>query len=344
MVRTYDLARRVVKGMPAYLGQVIRLSIMVSVQLSLMLLASPRAGEAQGLPAYAPLNPVATSRSGVYFQPFHGSTGKRWSAAADLDYASVIEYNRLDQADYVLDSEILRAAFTAHRDLGSQTFVLLSGSLGGAYSGFLDGFLDWYHGTLGIRVSERENRPQDRFLYTIAVPDGPTVTRSRNALFLGDVSVGFGRRHSSQLQSVLSLTLPTSTGPDGYGKGVPSLALLNTVQAPVTPTLHYEGSLGLGFTPRHGTLSSLQRTTFLALSSGFRHRVWGTHSLFVNLFYHSPYYERTTLPALDRRELSLDFGWILATRNGGEWRLGLTEDLEPGGPGVDLVFRVGRTF
>jgi len=66
--------------------------------------------------------------------------------------------------------------------------------------------------------------------------------------------------------------------------------------------------------------------------------------VFANLFYHSPYYHGTTLPALDGRELSLDFGWILQTGGGGEWRLGLTEDLEPKGPGVDLVFRLGRTF
>jgi hypothetical protein len=72
--------------------------------------------------------------------------------------------------------------------------------------------------------------------------------------------------------------------------------------------------------------------------------VWGRQSLYANLFFHSPYYFDTTLPGLDLRELSLDFGWILQTRNGGDWRIGLTEDLEPGGPGVDLVLRVGRTF
>jgi hypothetical protein len=102
--------------------------------------------------------------------------------------------------------------------------------------------------------------------------------------------------------------------------------------------------VGAGVTPSHGPLSSFQRTIFLALSSGVRHRLWENQALYANLFYHSPYYQGTSLPALDRRELSLDFGWILTTRAGGEWRMGLTEDLEPGGPGVDLVFRVGRSF
>jgi hypothetical protein len=100
----------------------------------------------------------------------------------------------------------------------------------------------------------------------------------------------------------------------------------------------------VGYTPSHGDLANLQRTTLVAVSSGLRYRVWGSQSLFGNLFYHSPYYHDTSLPSLDRRELSLDFGWILETRGGGEWRVGLTEDLEPGGPGVDLVLRLGRTF
>jgi hypothetical protein len=91
-------------------------------------------------------------------------------------------------------------------------------------------------------------------------------------------------------------------------------------------------------------MADIQRTTFLAVSSGLRHRIWGSQALYAHLFYHSPYYHQTSLPALDRRELSLDFGWLLTTRGGGEWRMGLTEDLEPGGPGVDLILRVGRTF
>jgi hypothetical protein len=311
---------------------------------SLLLLASPGTGMAQGLPAFAPLNPVASSRSGVYFQPLNDQPGRGWSTQAGMDYASLIEYNQLDQADYVLDSEILRVSFGAARNLGDRTFVQLGGSVGGAYSGFLDGFLDWYHGALGIRVSEREQRPQDHFGYNIRLPDGRSISHSSNAMFLGDLSLAVGFRHTPRLQSVVSVTLPTATGPDGYGKGVPSVALLNTLRTSMSSRLLFEGSLGAGVTPSHGRLSSFQRTTFLALSSGLRHRLWDNQALYANLFYHSPYYRGTSLPALDRRELSLDFGWILTTRAGAEWRMGLTEDLEPGGPGVDLVFRVGRSF
>ncbi len=312
--------------------------------LLVLLLASPGSGLAQGLPAFAPLNPVASSRSGLYFQPFRDPVPGRWTTAVALDYANLIEYNRLEQADYVLDGEVLRLSFGATRDIGDRTFVELGAEIGGAYHGFLDGFLDWYHGALGIRISEREKRPQDRFLYTITVPDGRSFNRGRSDLFLGDVSLRFGFRYNTSVQTVLSLTLPTSTGPAGYGKGVPSIALLNTLRTALSPRTVYEGSIGFGATPAHGPMADWQRTAYLAVNSGLRHRVWGSQSLYAQVFYHSPYYHQTSLPALDRRELSLDFGWILTTTGGGEWRMGLTEDLEPGGPGVDLVFRVGRTF
>ena len=332
--------------MGAYLLRMPRYAVLGPRALLLVLvLATPRPGQAQGLPEFGPLNPVSASRSGLYFQPFREPEPGSWRHAVALDYGSVIEYNRLDQADYVLDSEVLRLSFAASRDISRRTFLALSVSVGGAYAGFLDGFLDWYHAKLGIRVSEREQRPHDRFLYSITLPDGRTVTRARPDLFLGDVRAGLGIRVNSQLQTVLSVPLPTSTGPEGYGRGVPSVAVLNTLRAQLTPRLTYEGSLGVGVTPAHGRLADRQNTAMLAVSSGLRQRIWGSQSLFGNLFYHSPYYHDTTLPALDRRELSLDFGWILQTRaGGGEWRVGLTEDLEPGGPGVDLIFRVGRTF
>jgi hypothetical protein len=320
------------------------LSRLSRAMLLAVVLAGPVAAAAQGLPEFSPLNPVASSRSGLYFQPLRGAVPGRWVTALGLDYGSTIEYNQRSSADYVLDSELLRVSLAASRDLGSSTFIILNASTGGAYSGFLDGFLNWYHGALGIRMAERDRRPLDRFLYTIMLPDGLSVSRTHSALFLEDVRVGFGVRLHSAIQSVLSVTLPTATGPQGYGRGVPSLSLLNTAGGWVNPRLYYEGSLGLGFTPTHGSLGEVERETFLALTSGFRLAIWGRQSLYANLFYHSPYYHDTTLPSLDRREVSLDFGWIVAPRRGGEWRLGMTEDLEPSGPGVDLVFRIGRSF
>ena len=310
----------------------------------LLALAAPRTGHGQGLPELAPINPVATARSGLYFQPYRNRAPGRWVTALSLDYASIIEYNPPPPGDYVLDAEVMRFSLDVARDLTPHTFIAVRTSVEGAYAGFMDGFLDWYHGLLGIRIKEREQRPRDQFLYGITLPDGTGVRRAPSNLFLQDLRVGLGVRHTPQLQSVLSLTLPTATGPDGYGKGVLSIGVLNTFRLPLHPRLIYEGGFGLGFTPRHGSLQECQRETFATASSGLRIGIWDRQSLFGNVFYHSPYYHDTTLPALDRKELSLDFGWILRTRRGGEWRVGMTEDLEPGGPAVDLVFRFGRSF
>jgi Protein of unknown function (DUF3187) len=342
MARTYESAWSVVKW-------TLSSSVVFNARISLAiacawLLFLPLRGWAQGLPQFGPLNPVASSRSGLYFEPYREPAPGHWIGSFALDYGSIIEYNQLTRADYVLDSELLRLSLSLSRDLGSRTFVTLNTGLGGAYAGFMDGFLDWYHRTLGITVSERDRRPRDRFLYTITLPDGSSVNRSRPDLYLEDLRVGFGLRATPQLQSVFSLTLPTSTAPEGYRRGVPSAGVLNTLRMPLQPGLVYEGSLDLGFTPDHGRLPAEERNWFVAATSGFRLRVWGHQSVYANVFYHSPYYQATTLPALDRRELSLDFGWILAKRMGGEWRLGMTEDLEPGGPGVDLIVRLGRSF
>jgi uncharacterized protein DUF3187 len=312
----------------------------------LLTLTGPGFGSAhaQSLPAFMPVNPVAASRSGVYFQPYHLPRPGGWHAGLSLDYASAIELNNRPGATYVLDSEILRVRLRLERDLDPSAFLLADAEVGGAYAGFMDGLLDWYHRTIGLAVREREERPDNRFLYGITLPNGDSYIRSPSDLFLGDARVGLGYRFDKSFQTVMSVTLPTSTAPRGYGRGVMSISVLNTARFNPAPRLVLEGSLGIGFTPTHGELAPMERESFVSLSVGGRVRFWGRQSLYANLFYHSPYYHDTTFPGLDQRELSIDFGWLLSTGAGTDWRIGLTEDLEPGGPAVDLIFRLGRDF
>jgi hypothetical protein len=346
MVRRYAATIGLVKPVYLLLPVIRRLAAATALLAFLAAAHPPARAAAQGLPAFAPINPVAASRSGLYFQPYVAPGPRQWSASLSLDYGSAVELNTLPAATYTLDAEIMRLALGLSRDVGTGSFVLADVDVGGAYAGFLDGFLDWYHRTLGLQVQERERRPRNRFLYEIDLPDGSTRLRAPSDLFLGDTRVGFGHRFGRSLQTVFSATLPTSTAPDGYGRGVVSLSLLNTVRAQPSPRWVLEGGLGLGFTPSHGDLDAVQHETFVSVNGGARFRFWGRQSLYANLFYHSPYYHDTTLPALDRRELSLDFGWLLATRvgSGAEWRIGMTEDVQPGGPGIDLIFRLGRAF
>ena len=313
--------------------------------LGTLLLAAPATALAQGLPAWAPISPAAGSRSGLLFQPFVDPAPGRWRPSVGLEYASAIEYNLpAEQPSWLLDTELLRVQFGVVRDLGPRTFVLAEVPVFGAYDGFLDGFLEWYHDLFGIEMPERDARPKNAFAYELAGPSGGRLIRERSGLFLGDVRLGMGYRYNPLLQTVASVTLPTSTGPDGYGRGTLSLNAVTTLRTALSSRFVYEGSVGLGYTPSEGEFTEFQRELFLSATSGLRFRFWGRQSLFANFLYHSPYYENVMLPALDRRELSLDFGWILATRSGREWRIGMVEDLEPSGPGIDLVFRFGASF
>ena len=312
----------------------------------LLVVVCPVPARAQGLPPYAPVNPVAAGRSPLSFEPFRPYRPGRWGVTADFSYASTIESNFLPAATYLLDSELLRLRLGVSRDLGPRAYVLADAELLGAYAGFLDGFLDWYHGLLGIDMPERDRRPHDAFGYLVSIPGEPVVRRRPGDAFLGDLRLGLGLRLHPAIQSVAAVTLPTATGPSGYGRGVVTVGLLNTAHLPLSAGggLIGEGSLGLGFAPAHGALADRQHELMASASVGGRLRLFGRQSIYGNLFYHSPYYHDTTLPALDRRELSFDFGALVGGAGGSEWRIGMTEDPEPGGPAVDLVFQLGGKF
>ena len=243
--------------------------------------------------------------------------------------------------------EFLRVEVAAARDLNERLFLLGSIAANGAYSGFLDGFLNWYHGLLGLKLPERTSRPNNVFAYQLALNNGVTLSRSPSDLFFGDLRLAAGYRPTPwyQTASPSTLTLPTSTGPDGYGRGTRVAQRCSTRCMPaLARASSTRGALDSAGRRPTGELSPYQKKAFASGTSGLRFRFWGRQSLFATVFYHSPYYHRTLLPALDRRELSLDFGWLLATRGGKEWRIGMTEDLEPSGPAIDITFRLGASF
>lgn len=309
----------------------------------LAILSAPRSAAAQGLPAYAPVNPVAMERSGLTTQPYL-EPGKRWRFALQTDYANLIEYAIVPTAVYLLDAEVLRVQFTVSRSLGKKAFVLAEGSFNGSYDGFLDGFLDWYHNLFGIHFKARELRPKNKFAYEIDLPAGRGYSYGPSSGFLGDVRLGFGLRHSSHWQSTAFFTLPTGSSPAGYRKGTYSANATTTLRSEFGKYFLYEGTFGVGYTPTHGELSDLQHTTFVMVTQGFRARIAGPLHAYGNLIYHSAYYHDTGTKGLDNRELTVDLGGMFRFKRGPEWILGLTEDLEPKGPAVDLTIRLGARW
>ena len=321
-----------------------RLQLALLGGFALWCAASPASG--QSLPLLHSVKPVAESRSGLYVQPTVPA-GPGWRVAIGLDYASMVELGlRYSLADtsYLLDAETLRLNVSATRDIGARTFVLAEASGGGSYGGFLDGFLNWYHGLFGISFPEREQRPAGSFAYRYKFADNRLVQFEDRPLYLGDMRFGIGRRVGRGVQSVLSVTLPTHTAGAGYGRGVPSVSMLNTFRTRVTPRLVLESSGNIGWTPRHGVLSSVQEALFVLGTAGFRWRTIGSVWSFGNLYLHSPYYSGTQAGQLDNWELTVDFGWIVRSVRGREFRFGVTEDLRPGGPAIDTNFRLGVSW
>ena len=304
--------------------------------------AAPTSGTAQSLPPYAPINPVAASRSGLATLPYL-EPGRRWRLTILTDYSSIIEYVASPPVSYVLDAEVLRARVSVARNLG-KGFLLADASFNGAYNGFLDGFLDWYHDLIGVRLEARELRPTNQFAYDLELAGGRSQHYGRSSGYLGDLRVGGGLRHSNHWQSALSFTLPTGKGPAGFRRGTLSVNATTTLRSAPGKPFVYEGTFSAGYTPRHGDLEELQHSTFVMVTQGARLRIAGPLHAYGNLVYHSAYYQDSGARALDRRELSVDLGGMLRFKRGPEWIFGLIEDLEPSGPAVDVTFRLGARW
>ncbi|MGQ0702849.1 MAG: DUF3187 family protein [Gemmatimonadales bacterium] len=295
---------------------------------------------AQSLPPYAALNPVAQMRTGLATLPwFHPR--RRWHVSVTADYGSLIEYH---QDRYVLDAEILATRVQVARQVGRRGFLLAGTSFGGSYHGFLDGFLDWYHDFTGFEVAPRKLRPTNEFAYEIQVEDDSVVAYRREGAYLGDVLVGGGLRNEGS-QTAFWLTIPTSKTPRGYRKGVISANAVTMYHHDFgggkRDRFTYEGTFGIGYTKRNAELESWQRTTFFLIAQGLRARIVGPWHGYANLVYTSPYYRDTGIPELDRKDLTIDFGALFRFKRGPTWLLGLTEDLSPSGPAIDIAFRLG---
>ncbi len=309
-------------------------------------LAAPLAAQSDGgLPQHEPINPTAASRSALLLLPYQPARTGGWRTSVQFDYGNAIDYEiKASSGDaYLLDAELMHTRVQLTRDVRPNVWVGASAGVRGSYAGFADGFFVWYHKLISFEQPEREARPKNTFGYQLDLPDRSLV-RESSGLFLDDVRLMAGVRHTPWLQSAVTLTLPTGTGPAGYGRGVPGTGYIASWRVrPVKPLL-LEGTLGAGWTPRHGDLGPYQRTTFATGSTGLRLNLWGGQSIYGYFFYHSPYYEGTGFRSLDRRELTGDFGWIMRSKRGGEWRFGLGEDLAPGDAGIDLILKVGRSW
>jgi hypothetical protein len=297
---------------------------------------------AQDLPPYVPVNPVLTSRSPLYAQPFI-PMHRGWLARTVMDYTNAVEVDENnDGRHYTFDAEVLEADFWLTRDISRHLFVVGDVPLRGGYSGFLDQALNWYHDLIGLPVPARKTDPRNTFIWDFTLPDGRHIVRPRPGTFLGDVRIGVGaRRHRGQVSAMV--TLPTTTTDDaGWGRGVVSASLAASENLVRTSRVVVDAGVSAGVTPTHGALASYQRTAFAGGFLGGRWRFLGNQAAFATVWVQSSNWKNTGFDALDGTEATLDFGFLLkVTPRAPELQLGLTEDLYPRGPAVDVGFKIG---
>lgn len=291
-------------------------------------------------PGGGTLNPMAVSRSGLRLQPMVAPRAG-WSHELSIDYGSAAEWEESSRGGkYVLDAELLRVNLHLRRDISPKRFVQFSLDANGVFDGFCDAAFDWYHDLVGVDFRGREKRPRNQFGYSLLVPQGVNLSRERPDYYLGDLHLGYGLRHGGAQQTVVTVTLPTATAPEGYAKDVWSVAAMHTFRLRLPGRILFEGSVGAGYTPSVGETASIQRQVFHAASASATVPAIGG-AFYGSLFSHSALYAGTTLPELESQSLIGDIGFMRRIASGHMWRVGITEDFGPTDAGIDLTLRMG---
>jgi hypothetical protein len=317
-----------------------RAAVLASVSLAMV--ATVPGASAQDLrytlPQHHPLNPMTTSRSGLYAQPYMPAA-PGWRHSIAVEYGSSAEWEEaVSGARYVLDAELMRVQLVLSRDLSATRFVQIGTSVNGVFDGFADPLINWYHSRIGISSRGREQRPDNRFRYSILVPRyGLNVQRERPDQYLGDLQLGYGVRHSATNQTVLLVSAPTSTAPAGYTKNTYSLAAVHTMRGSLSNRLRWEATLGGGYTPTEGELANHQFSGYNSTSLAATYKLFGDWTFYTQAFTHSALYRVTGLPELESRTWAGDFDLLGRTPGGREWRVGFTEDFGPSDGGIDII-------
>jgi len=290
-----------------------------------LLFLSVLGADISGVPLFGSQNPIETNRS-VLFAPPLLMPREDWAASMALDYSSAIELYGTQTRSMLLDAELGRFQVSLVRRIDESWFGFGQFAVQGAYDGFMDRFINWYHKLVGVDY--------------VAYEKGRRMTYKPVDLGPADSKLGIGRRFGENLQLLFVLGLPTAIAP-GFRAGTVQAGLMFTGQLPVTPWMVAVGTLGIGATPRTGTLALYENVVFGSASVGLRIRLSWMNSIYGNLWFHTAPMHGMDMPPTDNVDLSVDFGWILRIDQKTELWISMVEDPYPDGPALDVAFRIG---
>ena len=304
-----------------------------------LLFLSVLGADISGVPLFGSQNPIETNRS-VLFAPPLLMPREDWAASMALDYSSAIELYGTQTRSMLLDAELGRFQVSLVRRIDESWFGFGQFAVQGAYDGFMDRFINWYHKLVGVDYVARDIRPINKYAYYVEYEKGRRMTYKPVDLGPADSKLGIGRRFGENLQLLFVLGLPTAIAP-GFRAGTVQAGLMFTGQLPVTPWMVAVGTLGIGATPRTGTLALYENVVFGSASVGLRIRLSWMNSIYGNLWFHTAPMHGMDMPPTDNVDLSVDFGWILRIDQKTELWISMVEDPYPDGPALDVAFRIG---
>ena len=152
-----------------------------------------------------------------------------WSFELNQHYASLYQYDRLPNAQLLVDMElyvvdpVIRFAFGESFELSVRTPLILVSS--GVFDDAIQSFHDWFNMPNG----GRENRPNNSFSYTLNHDQG-AQWQAGNHWELGNIEVS-GRYHLAGskkhwgIDALAAVKLPTAAKSRGWGSGAADLAI-----------------------------------------------------------------------------------------------------------------------
>ncbi|MGO9831025.1 MAG: DUF3187 family protein [Myxococcaceae bacterium] len=297
-----------------------------------------------GQPLLTTMDPLEYERSGLFAPPLLMPKGC-FAFSLRFDYASAIQLYNNQPNSVLLDAEIGHLTFAGALKVSPTLFLFLMGGVQGAYAGFMDQFLNWYHGLFGIPYAARAERPLNKFAYYFQ-SGTQRQTFKPVGLTLLDTSVGVGWMLANNLQLLSVVVVPTASV-DGYAAHTFQFGAMLSWQVPLWWSwLQFQGTLGFGGTPQAGggLLQPYQNVVFGSFSTGLKARLSERNFIYANFFLQSPIYHHTGDPPLDVVDGSLDFGWMFRTDSDLEFWAGITENPVANGIALDVVFTLGIRY
>ena len=251
-----------------------------------------------------------------------------WSFELNQHYATMNNYDRLPDAQLLIDMElyqfdpVMRLALNDRFELSLRTPFIIPAS------GVFDDAIQTFHGWFNMPNGGRQNRPNNRYAYYLNHDKG-AQWQARNRWEYGNVELS-ARYHLAgnkqwAMSALAALKLPTASKSRGWGSGAADIAAgFVTSVHQGDWSAHIEGWVILPLAKDEPGLHYKKKYLRGSLTGGYQ--MFDSIGLIVQAQGgNSPY--RTTISSLDQRPFLISFGLRGVTSYGWGWSMAIVENI-----------------